>query len=246
MKPRAWERIDDYTVEQYLLFERGAGRGAADEAVAAVNAPPGNFLPMDRRTPALRWQHLVQYAVNHAVNDFYALPRTARDAKAVHRLLEARWSNRAYLFGMKQRYVTVKSETANRLSRFLAGGAENDEPILSFERVSTPVPELRKELAMLYHLVFASKEGSPSIVRKFIVDDREELREAIVHMAVAVSMNAFGQLPQRIEICSVMSGRRHVYRTDEGSLARALDYIRLIGTCMAGSYTEGRLNCIAH
>ncbi|MCK9859068.1 hypothetical protein [Paenibacillus sp. ATY16] len=68
---------------------------------------------------------------------------------------------------------------------------------------------------------------SDYIVRKYIVDEEEEIIALFQHLTAVFCSSAFGRLPYRIEVLSVLSGNPLIVYPDKKSLEKSLDYMNL-------------------
>lgn len=207
-------RIEDYKLEEMLRC-------------------PEQFASMHegrKREGDVNWRQLTQFAASHVVNDFYMLPIEARMPEAVEALVERRWTNRHYKFLSGEHYLQMKRTVVENLALFLLGGACAETPILTFEQLTPYVEELDMELSQIFHAIAGDGSGDAGgyIVQKFAVDADREALTLFFHMTSVVCMNAFERLPSRIEVLSVLEGKRLSFVPTEASLEQSYDYMYLI------------------
>ncbi|CAM4093872.1 hypothetical protein PAAL109150_09465 [Paenibacillus alkaliterrae] len=207
-------RIEDYKLEELLR---------CPIRFAAIHAGR-------KRESDVNWRQMVQFAASHSVNDFYMLPLEARTEAAIEAAVERWWTNRHYKFHSDEHFLQMKQTVKENLTLFLLGGACTNMPIISFEQLRTYVDELDMELSQIFHTVAADSEGGADdfIVQKFAVDVNKEALGLLFHMTSVFCMSAFEKLPSRIEVLSLLEGKRITFVPNEASLERSLDYMYLI------------------
>ncbi|XEC95456.1 hypothetical protein AB6A23_02450 [Paenibacillus tarimensis] len=208
------QRIEDYKLEEllrcpYRYHKREKNGGAG------------------RR---LNWRQHVQYAVGHIVNDYYTLPAEARWPGVVSRLADRRWPAGVKQFQSVEHYERTKLRAVSNLTLFLESEEGARVPMMLFEQWEAYHPDLQVNLSVIFQAVFA--EGGPAdtgyVIHKYVVNDDDQLFEAYGHLMTVYCSIAFPELPKRIEVLSVLNGKRHIIIPDSGSLGLSLDYMRLI------------------
>ncbi|WP_028563078.1 hypothetical protein [Paenibacillus pinihumi] len=184
------------------------------------------------KRPQLDWRQLSQYALSHAIKEYFMLPQAARTPLAIPSLLERRWTNRESAFESRAHYSSVQTRLAGELSMLLQ---EHDEaePLLLFEQWETFQPDLGRKLSMIFQLVTGVHNGlggaeAGYVVHKYVVNDNEELMNAFCHYAAVFCSSAFSSLPVRIEIHSLLTGKTKRMFPVQASLAQSIDYLRLM------------------
>lgn len=207
-------RIEDYKLEELL---RNPGRFA--------KIKPGRW-----RDSGVNWQQMVQFAAMHSVNDFYKLPAEARTRAAVEAAVERWWTNRNYKFHSNEHFLQIKQAVISNLGKFLVDESCCSTPIILFEQVTAYVDKLDMELSQIFHLVSADAEGAAGdyIVQKFAVDVDTDSLDLLFHTTSVFCVNAFEKLPARIEVLSLLSGKRILFKPDEASLKRSYDFMYLV------------------
>lgn len=183
-----------------------------------------------KRESDVNWRQMVQYAASHSVNDFYGLPEGARTQATIEASVEHWWTNRNYKFHSDEHFLQMKQTVKEQLTVFLLGGSCPSMPIIFYEQLTAYVDELDLEISQIFHLVSVDQEGAADdyIVQKLAVDVDEDSLDLLFHMTSVFCMSAFEKLPTRIEVLSLLSGKRIVYVPDEESLERSYDYMYLI------------------
>lgn len=176
-----------------------------------------------------RWRQQVQYAVGHTLNDYYSLQPEVRRETPVQFLLERRWPPKGTAFSSLLHYWDVKTKVADELMRIVSVNHLQDVPVKRYEQWHIPVPELSIELGMIFQLAWSSNtEGRCLNIQKFMVNGHEDVITGFLHMSNVFCHYAYGQPAERIEIYSLLDGRRHLFDGAGVSLSESNDYVRLL------------------
>lgn len=207
-------RLEDYKLEELL---RNPERFAKIQSGS-------------KRDSGVNWRQMVQFAAMHSVNDFYKLPAEARTRAAVEAAVERWWTNRNYKFHSNEHFLQMKHAVISNLGEFLVDEPCCSTPIILFEQLTAYVDELDMELSQIFHVVSADAEGAADdfIAQKFAVDTDADSLDLLFHMTSVFCANAFEKLPARIEVLSLLSGKRFLFKPDEASLKRSYDFMYLV------------------
>ncbi len=173
----------------------------------------------------LNWRQLVQYAVNHAIHDYYSLPPESRTAAGIRSFLERQWTNKVRLFESFPHFHRVKAMVTEHLVRELTSLPLETPPILLFESISAWIDELRAEISLIVQLAYWS--GESYTIRKFMVGEDPAVIPAFFHMTSVMAHRAFGKLPEQIEVVTLLTGQKQTYRPQDEELEASIDYLRL-------------------
>lgn len=177
-------------------------------------------------TDHLNWRQLVQYAVHHAIHEHYSLPAESRSSRKVQEFIDRHWTNKVYRFESEHHFHRVKSTVTQNLLLELFPGNVPVPPLMLFENISVWIDELQAEMSMIFQVVHWTKQSF--VIQKFLANEDIDVMTAFVHMASVVSRKAFQTMPEQIEIITLMTGEKHVYRPKEEILTSSLDYLRLM------------------
>ncbi|MDF2721583.1 MAG: hypothetical protein K0Q59_1258 [Paenibacillus sp.] len=180
---------------------------------------------LQKSTDHLNWKQLVQYAVNHAIYEFYTLPIESRSSSRIIDVLNRHWTNKVHRFESNPHFHRVKAKVIQSLLRELASDSSELPPLLLFENISVWIDELQSEMSMIFQLARWAKQSF--IIQKFIVDEDRDVTTAFVHMASVLSSKAFQTLPERIEIITLMTGQKQVYRPKREDLPGSIAYMQI-------------------
>jgi hypothetical protein len=144
--------------------------------------------------------------------------------------VERRWTNRNYKFHSNEHFLQIKQAVITNLCTFLVDEPCSSTPIILFEQLTAYVDGLDMELSQIFHMVSADAEGAADdyIVQKFAVDTDADSLDLLFHMTSVFCANAFEKLPTRIEVLSLLSGKRFSFKPDEASLERSYDFMYLV------------------
>lgn len=207
-------RMEDYKLEELLRC-------------------PERFAKMQsggQRKVDVSWRQMAQFAACHSVDDYFKLPAQSRTEEAVETAVEHWWTNRHYKFHSNEHYLQSKHSVISNLTAFLVDEKCCSTPIIVFEQLTAYVEELDMELSQIFHLVSADEAGGVSdyIIQKFVADENKDTLDLLYHMTSVFCASAFGKLPSRIEVLSVLNGNRQLFVPNEATLEQSLDYMQLV------------------
>jgi hypothetical protein len=179
---------------------------------------------LGKRVTRLHWREMVQYAVNQVVEDYYKLPPQSRSAYKVMELIQRHWIKKVDLFASKIDYYLVLANVTDHLLHCLLEAKDADVPVLLFEKLRVYLEELQVELAMTFQVVEWSAESY--IVKKFFVEENENILTSFKHMAVFFCKKAFQSLPERIDAVSLLTGATHRFYPQPDDVPKALEYLQ--------------------
>ncbi|WP_334077775.1 hypothetical protein [Paenibacillus sanfengchensis] len=208
----------------------------------------------DAAQPKITWQHRVQYAVGHAVNDYFTMDPAVRVHTPIQVLLNRRWPRSRADFKDPLHYWRVYNRIVAQLTR-ITGEMIYEYPLALYENWETQVTELDVQLSVIFQAVWKSESGGgPNQVKvqKFLVENNEELVKAFVHTAHVFWHSAYGEPPGKIEVHALLDERKYIFTREMLDLQKSLDYVRLLAeTVDARSGTEkadkreGKVECQA-
>lgn len=178
--------------------------------------------------PKITWQHRVQYAVGHAVNDYFTLDPAVRLQTPVQVLLNRRWPRSKDDFPDPLHYWQVYNNIVAQLT-LITGMMIYDYPVALYEKWGTPVPGLDLHLSVIFQAVWQNRRDPRQVkIQKFLVEDNEELIKAFTHMTHVFWNSAFGGPPGEIEIYALLDDRKYTITGEALNLQHSLDYVFLL------------------
>ncbi|TXK76334.1 hypothetical protein [Paenibacillus sp. N3.4] len=210
--------IEDYKLEAFMV-----------DRLQTIDSRPSKQPKKD-----VKWSQLVQYAVNYVIHDLYALPQEQRTAECVAALVENRWTNRHYKFESFAHFKACKQLVIDNLTKYVKQMPCSIHPILLFEQWRSTIPPLNVELSMIFQVAFMppASEASGLVIQKFIVEDQVTLISTFVHMTAVFCLHAFGHIPDRIEVYSMLSDNVYSYRPHRENISSSYDYMKLVASCL--------------
>ena len=187
----------------------------------------------------LDWRQVVQSIVNQVVSRYYKLPPISQTATKVLEFLYDHWKGiDIRLFESKLQYYTVLAKITDHLLKALTSQSIKYPPLFLYEKLKINVEELGANLSLTFEVAEWSNESF--VIKKYLVDSNEEMRYLFKNLILVFCQKVFGQLPERIELISLMEGKTHSYRPDMNSVPDGLDYLNIIKNLMQApkSYVE--------
>ncbi|CEH30181.1 hypothetical protein AM501_11750 [Aneurinibacillus migulanus] len=172
------------------------------------------------------WKQVVQRIVRQIIEHYFQFPAQARSVSGILKLIDMYWIKQPSLFESKGHYYTVLAHVSNYLVQYLLEDCQADPPLMLFEKVKVTSKELALDLSITLQIVQGT--GSSFVIKKFTLEEDEESFTSYKHIAVLFSQEAFGILPERIEIISLLSGKRKSWHPVSSDVAPALTYITVI------------------
>lgn len=207
------KRIVDYELEEWLrsLTLASIEAGGQTESV-----------------PRTTWQQRVQYAVGHAINDYFTLIPAVRLHTPIQVLLNRRWPRNQSDFPDSLSYWQVYNRMVSELT-LITGTRIYEYPVALYEKWGTHAAGLDVHLSVIFQTVWQQR-GNPErvTIQKFLVEENKTIAQAFTHMVNVFWHSAFGCPPGEIELYSLLEGRRHIVLGEALSLQESLDYVLLL------------------
>jgi len=185
------------------------------------------FLLKERGRAHITWEESLQQLINKVVHRFFLLPRHKRNNHQLMMLIHEHAKNLSHhAFESKVHYVTALAKITDHLLAFLKQDFMNTEPIILYEKWSTYIEEVKARVSILFEVVEGKDEAF--VIKKFVTSFDESLTKLFDHLMTVFSLEAFHKLPERIEVYSLLNGRKHVYRPCEADVATGYDYLQLL------------------
>lgn len=225
--------LQDYKLEEWL---RMTYRNQ-DQPVSTRKASRNQTSP-------IHWKQRVQFAIGHAINRYYSMSPELRGISDIGQLVDFRWPKRISYFDHEQQYWQVKDLVTNNIRKLLAANEYAPYPMMLYEQHQTLVPELQTDLSVIFQVAWQVSEPTAQpddssghkslIVQKFIVDDDPYTAEAFIHLSSVFCQSAFGRLPERIDIFSIMEGTVQRHYPSPEKVSASLDYLHLLQHVVPG------------
>ncbi|MFJ7364426.1 hypothetical protein ACIQWQ_09920 [Peribacillus frigoritolerans] len=175
----------------------------------------------------LNWRKKVQFVVNQVISRYYKLPPICQTAKKVMELIDEYWSAiDVRQFESKIHYYKALANITDHLLQFLTSKKIEYPPVFLYEKCNINIDELGTELSLTFEV--AEWSSNSFIIKKYLVDTDEEMNLLFNNMISVFCEKAFGQLPERIEIFSLMEGKIETYIPTKKDVSEGLEYLNII------------------
>lgn len=186
------------------------------------------------------WRQAVQHALDQVVMDIYSLPVKARTMMHVRNSLERHWPENTEGFHSKQQYEQFQKAANKYMMLFLTQEQQGTvKPFYLCQPVSVYVDEIGLELTTMQQVV--EWNNSELVIRKYISSANVELVNAYSHLCVVFAHKVFQQLPTRIEVYSVLTGKSYEVHPSLEDITQSIDYLRLSAGIMKEGMDSRRL-----
>ncbi|KMY52460.1 hypothetical protein AC625_21365 [Peribacillus loiseleuriae] len=173
----------------------------------------------------VKWRQVVQFIINQVVQNFYQLSQDSQNQLHVFKLIDKYWKNVSpQLFESKVHYYTVLAKTTNHLLQFLTVKKKQEPPIFLYQKMNIYNEELETQLSLTFEL--AEWSSHSFTIKKFLLEADAELIQLYNHLVVVVSNEAFGKLPERVEIITLLEGKSYTYSPTINSVAQGNQYLK--------------------
>ncbi|MBY0096110.1 PD-(D/E)XK nuclease family protein [Mesobacillus maritimus] len=172
----------------------------------------------------VKWRQVVQSIINKVVYSFYLLPANEQNTLHVLKLVDHYWKNmNPKAFESKVHYYMVLAKTTDQLLQFLVPKTEQVPPLFLYKKMNTYVEELESDLSLTFELVEWTNNSFK--VKKFLVEADEEMVHLYLHMLVVFSDKAFKKLPEKIEIITLLDGKKHSFSPSKSNVDQGILYL---------------------
>ncbi|WP_340373234.1 hypothetical protein [Peribacillus sp. FSL E2-0218] len=173
------------------------------------------------------WRKMVQFVINQVVSRYYKLPLESQTTKTVMELIDEHWRViDVRQFESKIQYYLALAKISDHLNQFLTSGKNEYPPLFLYEKLNMTIDELGTDLSLT--LEVAEWSSNSFIIKKYLVDTTEDMNILFIHMISVFCQKAFGQLPERIEIISLMDGKLKPYIPIMEDVSDGLEYLNII------------------
>ncbi|MBO0998523.1 hypothetical protein IOC57_12305 [Bacillus sp. SD075] len=165
--------------------------------------------------------------VDQVVSRYYKLPQISKTSKKVMEFIDDHWSALdVRQFESKVHYYMVLANMTDHLLQFLTSEKMENPPLFLYEKFNINIEELGTELSLTFEV--AEWSTNSFIIKKYLVDTHEEMNLLFINMISVFCEKAFGQLPERIEIFSLMEGKVESYIPTMKDVSDGLEYLNII------------------
>ncbi|MBT2602700.1 hypothetical protein J7E55_06480 [Bacillus sp. ISL-53] len=127
-------------------------------------------------------------------------------------------------FESKIHYYKVLANITDHLVQCLT--TKRNPPLFLCEKFNMNIDELETELSLTFEV--AEWSGNSFIIKKYLVDTDEEMNLLLNNMNSVFCEKEFGQLSERIEIYSLMEGKKETFIPTKKDVSGGLEYLNMI------------------
>ncbi|MEH7377509.1 hypothetical protein [Neobacillus drentensis] len=180
------------------------------------------------------WRHMVQQVVNHVVFSYFRLPIEQRSATKILSLVERYWSNISpQIFESRIQYYTVTAKITDYLMQNLTAETDSAPPLFLFEKFTSTIQELDMDLSLTIDV--AEWSNSSFVVKKYLVDAEKDMLMLYNYLIAVFSKKVFNKIPSRIEVTTLLDGRKHTYFPTPERIDEGIRYLQLMNHLLGNS-----------
>ncbi|KAA9013233.1 hypothetical protein [Niallia endozanthoxylica] len=172
----------------------------------------------------VQWRQMVQFSVHKIILNYYRLPLKEQNEPNLLKLIE---QYREYihpkLFENKVHYYRTLAKITEHLILFLTTNRHVGPPLFLYEKLQVAVKELNTNLSLTIDM--GAWVNHSFVIKKFLLDADERTVSLYKYLLVVFSKNAFGVLPDQIELLSLADGSRHIITPTEQDAVNGLKYL---------------------
>lgn len=185
------------------------------------------------------WKQLAQLMVNKIVKEFYQLPMLKRNSYSILKLIhQYSGSIKISMFDSKVQYYSAIAAISDHLIKFLLENKELIKPLFLHENHCVELNELDIKLSMNFEV--AEWSGDTFVIKKYVIDDNPEHLQVLKSFITVFSLKAFSLIPEKVEVYSLIKGKKTELNLSSYNYSRALTDISMMKNVMSYSknYTK--------
>jgi hypothetical protein len=156
--------------------------------------------------------------------NFIRCPQPERNSLTILKLIHHYWSGiQIELFENKAHYYSILAGITDHLLTTLINGEKKDPPLFLYEKLNTFVEEMNIDISITFELAEWGKEAFS--VKKFLVDADESMVKLYTYLTILFSYKAFGVLPDRIDLYTLIDGEKHIFYPTDEDIPQAIMYL---------------------
>lgn len=181
----------------------------------------------EKKKRPLDWRQIVQHVVNQVVHSYYQLASEHRHTVKVLSLIDQYWSKVSpQIFDSRLQYYMVIAKITDYLMENLTANCKNEPPLFLFERLHTYVGELDVNLSLTFDV--AEWSDSSFVIKKYLVESTPEMLTLYYHLSIVFSEKVLKRRPKRIEVVTLMDGKKHTFIPSPGDIDEGLKYLQFM------------------
>lgn len=185
------------------------------------------FESYEKKKRAINWRQVVQHVVNKVVYSFYQLPAEQRHSGKVLLLVDEYWSKVSpQIFDTRIQYYTVIAKITDCLMESIQVESKKSPPLFLFEKLNTYIEELDVDLSLTFDV--AEWSDSSFVIKKYLVDATPQMLSLYYHLSIVFSEKVLKRTPKRVEVITLLDGKKHVFVPSSKDLQEGLHYLQVI------------------
>jgi hypothetical protein len=185
------------------------------------------FELIEKKKRSINWRQVVQHVVNKVVFSFYQLPAENRHSVNVLKLIDEYWCKVSpQIFESRIQYYTVVAKITDYLMESIQTESRKSPPLFLFEKLTTYIEELKVDLSLTFDV--AEWSDSSFVLKKYLVDGTPEMLTLYYHLSIVFSEKVLKRTPKRVEVVTLLDGRKHVFIPTSEDLQEGLNYLQMM------------------
>ncbi|PMC40505.1 hypothetical protein CJ195_01970 [Bacillus sp. UMB0899] len=187
-------------VEKYMI---------QDHLESFIKCPYQVYYPQLLHEKERMWRQNIQSVINTIVHTYYQLPLQDQTKLSALKLIYQHWNHVRFDFFLSgEEYYMVLAKITDHLLQFLSTKSKQS-PLFLYEKLYTYVKGIESQLCITIELAeWSTKSFS---VKKFLLEADQHLMERYHHLVSVFSHEALGILPEKVEIVSLLDGRKSIF-----------------------------------
>jgi len=193
---------------------------------------------IEKKNRPMDWRHMVQQVINQVVYSYFQISIGQRSATKILGLVERYWSNISpQIFDSRIQYYTVTAQITDYLMQNLTAEQDSAPPLFLFEKFTSTIQEIDMDLSLTIDV--AEWSDSSFVVKKYLVDAETDMLMLYNYLIAVFSKKVFNKIPTRIEVTTLLDGKKHTYFPTSEKIDEGIRYLELMNQ-MLGDFS--RLN----
>ncbi|WP_226671207.1 hypothetical protein [Metabacillus litoralis] len=186
---------------------------------------------LDMKEGQLQWRQVVQLHINWVVQGYFQLPFNKQTTLSLLKLIQQSWRKVSpALFQSNEDYYLVLAKTTDHLLQYVSSGANEKTSLFLNNTLNKNVLELETQLSLTLELVDCTSNTFK--IKKYLLEENQDLIELYSNLIAVFSFEAFGLLPEKIEMITLLEGEMFTYIPKEEDIPKGVMYIDYLKTAL--------------
>jgi hypothetical protein len=120
----------------------------------------------------------------------------------------------------------VIAKITDNLIQHIQAESKESPPLFLFEKLNTYIEELDVDLSLTFDV--AEWSDSSFVIKKYLVDATPEMLTLYYHLSIVFSEKVFKRTPKRVEVITLLDGKKHVFTPTPEDLQEGLNYLQVM------------------